>query len=106
MNAGIIIIHPLIMQTPVSYCTITINATNSINGDTYSIKKRRMESGPSDNFMISINETELPFDSHYTTVLSVGNSYSDQMVQTPINLSRHNFCYYNYYYYIYSHNLN
>lgn len=72
---------------PTSYCIIKINATNNVNGETYSFQRQRIESGPSSTLLFNISERELPFDARYTSTLSLKNSYSEKTVQAPVNLS-------------------
>ena len=72
------------------FCIIQINATNDVDNTTYILHKARTESGSTDTLVFRVKDTELPFDEHYTAMISISNNHSMQTVQTPISLSEYN----------------
>ena len=76
------------IQTPMPFCTITINATDHINNNMYNFSKVRQTSGTTGTISFQVNNTELPFDRLYTALLTLSNQESAQTVRTPIRLSK------------------
>ena len=78
------------MKVPLSFCIVEVNLTNVVSGQKYSFNATTREVGPTNNLRVSVVEHVVPFDSHYTAVVSLSNGSHNvkQMAENDITLSK------------------